>query len=124
MLVDSNEVRLLTEIGFLAAARGDVRRAQRIFGALEHIRPASAAVYVGLALSHLNNASADEALRILERGLRLVPGDDAPLLHAFRALAFQSSGRSSERMRALRQSGNHPLALAMLGESATALEGK
>ena len=35
-LLDANEVRLLTEVGFLAAARADVKRAEVIFSALEH----------------------------------------------------------------------------------------
>ncbi len=124
MLVDSNEVRLLAEIGFLAAARGDVSRAQRIFGALECIRPACAAVYVGLASAFLNRGGFDEALRILDRGLLFVEPADARVLHAFRALAFELAGRGSERLRALRQAGNLPLALAMQGEPATVFEGK
>ncbi len=126
MLVDSNEVRLLTEIGFLASARGDTRRAQRIFDALERIRPANAAVYVGLALAYLNRGDADEALRVLDRGLLSVAAADVDVfvLHAFRAIAFQFAGRSSERLRALRQAGDCPLALSMQGDLAVVLEGK
>jgi len=124
MSVEPNEARLLTEIGFLAAARGDVRRAQRIFVALERIRPESAAVYVGLASAQMNHGSANDAVRTLDRGLLRVTGEDAPVLHTFRALALQLAGRGSEHVRALRQAGGFPLARAMLGEPATILEGK
>ena len=37
MLLAREECRLLVEVGLLAASRADVRRAERIFGALERM---------------------------------------------------------------------------------------
>jgi len=124
MQLDSNDIRQLTEIGFLAAARGDLVRAGRIFGALERVRPAQAAVYMGLALAALNAGRPEEALPPLERGLRAVDAADRDLLHALRGLALQLAGRSAEGQRALASAGDHPLARVMRGDLPAAIEGK
>ena len=114
---------MLTEVGFLAAARGDIPRAERIFGALERIRPAGAYCYVGPAMACLNAGRADEAVRELDRGLALVSEEDRQQLQAFRALALQLAGRTSESLRALAQAPEVELANAMLGQGTMQLEG-
>lgn len=114
--MQSEDIRLLTEVGFLAAARGDLQRAGVIFGALERLRPAAGFPYIGLAVAMLNAGKPDAAVHELDNGLLHVPLADAPELHAFRGLALQKAGRQSESLRAFRQAGNHPMALAMLGE--------
>ena len=115
--MESDDIRLLTEVGFLAAARGDLQRAQQIFGALERLRPNAAFPCIGMAVTLLNTGKPVEAVQELDRGLQRVPPADAADLHAFRGLALQKAGRQSESQRALRQAGAHPLAQAMLGEA-------
>lgn len=112
----------MTEVGFLAAARGDRARARQIFGALERVRPQGAFVYVGLAMAQLNAGQASEAVRELERGLAQVPDADQPTLQALRALALQLAGRTAESVRASEGAGASPLARAMLGRMQAAEE--
>ena len=110
-LLDSAEVRLLTEIGFLAAAKADTRRAELIFDSLELLRPQGVFVYAGLAFAYLNAALYQQCLAVLERGLLRMESDpDKQVLQAVRALAFSWAGRASESTRALQSAGNHPLA--------------
>lgn len=106
------EIKLLTEVGFLAGARGDLKSARRIFGALEMCRPHAPFPYVGLAMALINRRQHDEAVLTLDRGLRLVDPSDAASLHAIRGLALQMAGRSSESQQAFNAAGSHPLAQA------------
>lgn len=115
--MQAEDIRLLTEVGFLAAARGDLKRAGVIFGALERLRPEAPFPYIGLAVALLNAGQSAEAVHELDSGLLRVPASQAADLHAFRGLALQKSGRQSESLRAFRQAGDHPMALAMLGET-------
>lgn len=114
----------MTEVGFLAAARGDVRRAEVIFGALERLRPAGAFVYVGLAVAYLNAARPEEAVRALDRGLMAVEPADKPEVQGVRSLALQIAGRTSESISAARQAGASNLARAMLGQGRMQAEEK
>ena len=110
-LLDSAEVRLLTEIGFLAAAKADTRRAELIFDSLELLRPQGVFVYAGLAFAYLNAALYQQCLAALERGLLRMESDpDKQVLQAVRALAFNWAGHASESTRALLSAGSHPLA--------------
>ncbi len=122
-LPDPTDIRLLTEVGFLAAALGDIRRAQVIFRALERVRPAAHFPYVGMAAALMNAGKPDEAVRELDRGLKAVvdPQDQAEL-QAFRGLALQLAGRTSESRRALALAGDVPLARAMRGERAETIQ--
>jgi hypothetical protein len=108
------EIKLLTEVGFLAGARGDLQSARAIFGALEQCRPAACFPYAGLAMALLNRRQYDDAVRTLDRGLRQVTeAADVAHLHAVRALVLHLAGRASESDRAVRAAGKHPLALAL-----------
>lgn len=122
MLLAREECRLLVEVGLLAASRADVRRAERIFGALERIRPEGPFVYVGLGMAYLHARRVLDALAVLDRGLRAVQPVDRPELHALRGMALQMAGRISESRKALGEAGNLPLAKALLGERETAKE--
>jgi len=113
----SDDVRLLAEVGFLAAARADVRRAEVIFGALERVRPTHGFPYAGLAACYMNAGRGDDAVRVLERGTAQVPPEAFTELEAFRALALHLAGRNSESQRAAHAAGSAPLALAMRGQS-------
>lgn len=112
--LNSEEIRLLTEVGFLAAALGNVPRAETIFCALERVRPTRAFPYVGLATCYMNAARPDDAVRALDRGAPSVTPDDFAVLEALRALALQLAGRRSESLRAARAASDAPLAQAML----------
>jgi hypothetical protein len=120
-LLEAEDIRLLTEVGFLAAARGDLRRAEVIFGALQSHRPGAAFAYVGPAMAMLNRGQSDEAVRELDRGIALAGGESRAELLAFRGLALQLAGRASESLRALRAASSHPLAQHMLGEEPSAV---
>lgn len=117
-LLDSADIRLLTEVGFLAAGRGDVVRAEAIFGALARVRAERSFAYVGLALCYLNAGRADDGARLLERHADFVVAEDRAEMHAFRALVLQLAGRHSESRRALAAAGGHALARHMAGDAA------
>jgi len=110
-------------VGFLAASRGDVLRAERIFGALQRLRAQRAFAYVGLALAYMNANRHEEAAGLLEHATVRVDAAEQAELNVFRGLALQLAGRTSESVRALRAAGSMRLAQAMLGlgeaESAT-----
>lgn len=107
---------MLTEIGFLAAGRGDIPKAEAIFGALRSLRPQRAFAYVGLAVAYLNADRQEEAAQLLWQSLAQVddPGERADI-EAFRGLALQLAGRHSESIKALESAGPHMIALSMLG---------
>lgn len=106
----------MTEVGFLASARGDIHRAEAIFGALERVRPQRDFPYVGLATCYLNTGRPDDAVGVLERAARLVQAEDQPQIAAFRALALQLARRAGEGARAAQEAGAYPLAQALRGD--------
>ena len=120
--IEADDIRLLTGVGFLAAARGDVQRAEIIFGALACVRPDKNFPYVGLGMAYLNAGYADKAAQVLERGVGLVEPQDEGELVAFRALALQMAGRTSESQRALLAAGPSRLAMAMQGKCTATTE--
>ena len=101
-LPEAADVQLLTQVGFLAAGRGDAPRALRIFEALALLRPERAFVYVGLAATLLNAGRAMEAVQRLQ-AVRLPPGPETDMLDAFKGLALQLADRSGESTYVLRQ---------------------
>ena len=127
-LPDSDDIRLLTEIGFVAAGRGDVARAEAIFGALLALRPSQAAGHVGIAMALLNRGRAAEAAARLGAAM-LPPGDEHDLLRAVQGLALQLDHRPAEAARVLQPIAAQPasagaipagvrLARTLLGEAA------
>lgn len=125
-LPSKDDIRLLTEIGFLASARGDVARAEVIFGALLLSRPDAAFAHVGLATALMNARRPGEAAALLAKAV-LPAGADADLVQAMQGLALQLDGQTSQSTRVLREltDGKHDddarsdgvlLALKLLGE--------
>lgn len=110
-VLDAQDARLLTEIGMLAAEAGDVTRADAIFGALRRVRPDRAYPYIGLALARLAAGRAGEAVRLLEDADASDP-QERGVLHAWRGLALQLTGRTAESRKVLNE------AAAMSGEGA------
>ena len=107
------EIRLLTEVGFLAGARGNIKAARSIFGALERCRPLAAFPYIGMAMALLNVKCHDEAVRVIDRALAIVSDSEVSDLQAVRALALRLAGRSWESERAIQAAGSHAMALAL-----------
>ena len=127
-MLDPDDVNLLTQIGFLAAARGDAKRAEVIFGALLRVRAERAFAHVGLAMTWLNAGRAGDAVAHL-RNVRLADKEDNDLVQAFLGLALQLDARASEAQRVLSgvaqtAENTHAtegalLAQRLLGQSAT-----
>ncbi|MET4580098.1 tetratricopeptide repeat protein [Ottowia thiooxydans] len=101
-LPDSSDIHLLTEIGFLASARGDVARAEPIFRALLLLRPEKAFPHVGLATALMNARRAGDAATHLATA-SLPPGEDSDMVQAMHGLALQLDGRISQSQRVLRE---------------------
>lgn len=99
-VLDADDARVLTEVGFLAAGRGDVARADVIFQALRALRPGRAYPWLGLAVARLNAGRADEAVRLLEQGEASAAAERG-LLAAWRGLGLQLAGRTAESTRLL-----------------------
>lgn len=102
MRPDSADVQLLTQLGFVAAGRGDAPLALRIFDALALLRPHRAFAFVGIACALMNAGRANEAVQRLQ-AVHLPAGAEADMLHAFQALALQLAGRAGESAHLLRQ---------------------
>ena len=85
--LDSDDIHLMTQVGFIAAGRADVHHAERIFGALALARPQHDFPHVGMAAALLNAGR---------------PGDATDMVQAFHGLALQLDRRPGEATRLLR----------------------
>lgn len=112
-VLQPEDIRLLTEVGLLAAARADRKAATAIFSALERLRPGRAFPYAGQAMAQMNARQYDAAALTLQRGQQQVQGDDLADLRALRAVALRLAGRAAESEREARDAGMHPLARAL-----------
>lgn len=101
MCLSSETVRLLTEIGFLAAGRGYPTEAMTIFTGLEAVRPGHEQAPIGIAVTHLNAGRAEEAVRHLRAASAAHPESDN--LRAFFGLALKLAGRTRESEQVLQQ---------------------
>jgi len=91
---------MLAEVGMLAAGRGDLKRAETIFGGLRLLRPDRAYPLVGLAVARMNAGHAGDAAQLLEP-IRLAEPEEQALVQAWRGFALQLAGRSAESQRVL-----------------------
>lgn len=119
-MLEADDARFLTEIGMLAAGRGNVQHADTIFDALRRLRPERAYPLVGLAVARLNAGRADEAARLLEDAVLADPQERA-VVRAWCGLALQLAGRNAESRKALAEAATLPgeggaLARQMLGQ--------
>ena len=99
--LDGAEIRLLTELGFLAAGAGQLDRAEDIFRALVHLRPRRAFGYVGWAMAYMNTGRLQEAVSVLDRA-KLAMKDNTDIaetveVEAFRGLALQLRDEDGDR---------------------------
>ena len=99
-VLDGDDARFLTEVGFLAAGAGDVARAGIVFGALRRVRPGRAYPLIGLAVAHMNAGQAADAVRLLEAA-PAADDEERGLMQAWLGLALQVEGRRGESQRVL-----------------------
>jgi|LauGreDrversion4_2_1035121.scaffolds.fasta_scaffold98703_3 hypothetical protein len=121
--LEASDVRLLTEIGMVGAGGGSRLAAavEQLFGALMVLRPERDFPYIGQASAYLNQARPDDAVRVLERGLRIMAvqtqaQDDRDMVRAFLGLALFMGRRTAEAtatLQLLLREGQNPQALRM-----------
>jgi hypothetical protein len=94
-ILDSDELRMLVDIGFIALSRGADRHAEAIFAGVQAVRPGEEAGHLGAALVHLYRGEVDPAVAILRK---LPPSDAA---QTFLGLALSRRGEGDEASRVL-----------------------
>lgn len=87
----SNEIRLLAELGFMAAASGQVAAATEIFEALIRLRSTKAFPYVGKAVALLYVGLFPAAIELLTAATQVVETHQEQIW-IYLALAFQRNG--------------------------------
>lgn len=115
MLLNHEQVRVLAQIGLMAARRCDTDTAEVIFAAIVRSHPDRSIAYAGQAMARLAVGRLADALFAADRGLRMARLEDHADLHAIRGLVLKAAGRQAESDAALRQAGAQPLAQEMLG---------
>lgn len=106
--VTSEAVRMLMEIGMMAANNGMHKQAFEIFEGIEAVRPDQEYGPLGVALIHMNLGEYDQAVTVLKTGA-LERNPESAEAKIFLALALRLANRSSECdevVEALRQSGD------------------
>lgn len=100
--VDSELVRLLMRIGYLAAWNGLYKEAIAVFDGVQAVRPESEVPVIGAAVVAMLSGNPEVAIRTLQEGaLTLNPGSDLARAHLGCALRLQ--GREDEGMAILRE---------------------
>jgi hypothetical protein len=100
-VLNSGDIRLLTEIGFLACGAGNTNAANTIFDGLRSACKDSSSALIGLAMSHLESGEADAAVTLLRSHHKAIKPDDHEYT-VFYALCLLASGFRSEAERLLR----------------------
>lgn len=127
--LSSDEMRLLSDIGFLGAGLAGLRpKALQLFEGLAALRPLRDFGHVGVATVHLNNGQAAQAVQYMAKTRAMVDANpmaqsaDQAMLGVFHALALHCAHHSAESQKVLHESlsiPGHPearqLALRMLG---------
>lgn len=72
LVLDTNDVKLLVELGFVALSAGLLKEAEVIFTGVKSARPAGEAGPLGLALLRMAQGNLDEAISILKAQRRSV----------------------------------------------------
>ena len=100
MEIDSKLLKLMMEIGFLAADKGQLAEAETIFYGVSKARPNSAYPYVGAGYVAMNKNEFEKAIAIL----RNAPHQDAKekeLSGGFLGMALKFAGYNEEAHRLL-----------------------
>ena len=122
-LLEAQDVRLLMEIGMLGAGAKLSAPVEQLFAGLMVLRPSHDFPSIGQATAFLNPGRAEDAVRVLERGLGVIestqrPGSepDRDMVRAFLGLALFMARRTAEatgQLQQLLRGGCHPQALRM-----------
>jgi hypothetical protein len=91
-LLETEDTRLLTEIGFIALSAGLEGPAEKIFRGIEAARPSQEAGPLGRALVHMARGELDPAITLL----RALPPSDAALAYLGLALARRGDGAEAK----------------------------
>lgn len=91
-LLETEDTRLLTEIGFIALSAGLEGPAEKIFRGIEAARPNQEAGPIGRALVHMARGELDPAIAIL----RALPPSDAALSYLGLALVRRGDGAEAK----------------------------
>ncbi len=106
--ITSEEVKLLAQIGFLAATSGYVVPAIRLFEGLRVLRPGQAFPFIGLALARMTVGAFQDAARVLrEEGLRAVPENEEIQIYLGLALALAKQPQDAQRLLNTLLENNH-----------------
>lgn len=89
----ADEIRLLTEIGFLGIAQGRYAPARRLFEALAVLRPQRDFPWIGLALALYGQGQSTEAVQLLA-SKTLQSAEDDTNLKAFLGLLLRLVGEN------------------------------
>ena len=145
-VLSTAEIRLLSEIGFMAAASPILKvETEQLFRQLMVLRPRRAFPYIGLATACLNRGQADEAVAVMAEGVQRQgsPWGEAPpdadsfdsredpaMMRVFHGLCLLAARRTSEGeqvLGSLLESCDHPpatrLARGLLGRLAHSATG-
>lgn len=107
---DREELKILTEIGYSAAARGMGDRARPIFDALAVCLPDNAAAAIGYALLAIVDGEFNKAVEVLEKdGIR--KKDNADGAKSILLMALKLAGRELEAARLSRELASAPTAV-------------
>jgi len=117
-----DEIRLLTEVGFLAAAKGDLPRAEAIFGALRQVRPGRLFPSLGIAVARMNAGRAADAAGLLEKAA-CADADEQAIRDTWRGLALQLAGQTAQSRHVLQQAVSEHGANATFAHGLLGLDG-
>ncbi len=129
-VLGADDIRLLTEVGFVGAGAGLWQQAQQLFEALATLRPNRDFPIIGLATLQLNRQQPEEAVLLLEKVRQALatqpdtPPEDVAMLAAFHGVALHCARRTAESQQVLQsvlQMGYHSqaaqrIARTMLGQ--------
>lgn len=116
-LLETDDTRLLTEIGFIALSAGLDAPAEKIFRGIEAARPTQEAGPIGRALVHMGRGELDAAVTLL----RALPPSDAAL--SYLGLALARRGDGAEARAILQRVARTSSDAAFIGLASAALEG-
>ncbi len=116
-LLETEDTRLLTEIGFIALSAGLDGPAEKIFLGIEAARPGQEAGPIGRALVSMSRGELDAAIAIL----RALPPSDAAL--SYLGLSLARRGDSAEAKAILQRVARTASDTAFVDLALAALEG-
>lgn len=100
-VITPTEVRLLTEIGFLACGAGNTESANQIFEGIRLACRGNSVALIGLAMSHMESGAPELATNLLRQHYDSIEPNDHDY-KIFFALSLLASGRHSEADRMLK----------------------